>query len=109
MNDDFSEILNHFERLHKRKLEYQHFKRCVGQEKAKYRKSSAMKDYWKKKKEKEKHDKEDEEAARNYVHESCYCHLGNPPCGFCTDSNYCEDCDVRTLDDECPKCGKFFT
>ena len=37
---------------------------------------------------------------------SCTCHLGNPPCSYCTDRNYCEYCDESTWDDECPKCGK---
>ena len=55
--------------------------------------------------------KDDEEGwrlAQEYVREHCTCHLGNPPCSFCTNSNYCEDCDLQTMDDECPKCGKIF-
>lgn len=72
----------------------------------KRRKSEAMKKYWKTKKKKEKQEKENEKLQYEYMHESCYCHLGNPPCSFCTDSNYCEDCDIKTLESECPKCGK---
>lgn len=38
--------------------------------------------------------------------ESCYCHTTNPPCSFCVDRNYCENCDVSTWDDECPECDQ---
>lgn len=37
--------------------------------------------------------------------ESCYCHHGNVPCSFCTDANYCEECNKNTWDDECLDCG----
>lgn len=48
------------------------------------RKSEAMKAYWKNKKIKEQKEREEEEYRASYVPESCYCHMGNPPCGFCT-------------------------
>jgi len=36
----------------------------------------------------------------------CSCHTGNPPCSYCTDTNYCEDCEEKTWNDECPRCGE---
>lgn len=37
--------------------------------------------------------------------DSCSCHI-SAPCSYCTDTNYCEDCDTVTWEDECPDCGK---
>jgi hypothetical protein len=90
------------------KAEKIHAKRCIAQNNllTKSRKSRSMKEYWKKKKLREQKEQEEEEYKRSYRHESCYCHMGNPPCGFCTDSHYCEKCDVRTIYAECPKCGE---
>jgi len=39
--------------------------------------------------------------------EACHCNaISHPPCSFCTDRNYCEECDEGTWDGECPNCGK---
>ena len=68
-------------------------------------KSDSMKKFYEKKREEEA----EQEAIDEYYCQptSCYCHLGNPPCSYCTDTNYCEECDEKTWDDECPKCGKY--
>jgi hypothetical protein len=72
------------------------------------RKSEAMKKYWADKKQKEIDDKEGRKLTYEYNRSHCTCHLGNPPCSFCTDSNYCENCDINTIEEECPNCGKIF-
>ena len=71
----------------------------------KRRKSESMKRYWKARQDKEAEEREEQKARDSYVPESCYCHIGNPPCSWCTDTNYCEICDINTWNDECPKCG----
>jgi len=95
--------------LHCLKTEVAHLNRSHGQFLARHRKSSAMKDYWAKKKAVEAAKRKDEEyvasLSKKEYHRSCTCHLGNPPCTFCTDSNYCESCDINTWDEYCPKCG----
>jgi HSP90 family molecular chaperone len=87
-----------------------HYNRSKGQEKCKYIKSIKMKKYWKEKKKKELQKKQDEEYYNSLLpsekYTSCTCWLGNPPCQYCTDTNYCEDCDIKTWDNICPKCGK---
>ena len=35
---------------------------------------------------------------------SCYCHTGNPPCGYCTDTILCEKCGEPVEEDVCEKC-----
>jgi hypothetical protein len=72
----------------------------------KRRKSEAMKAWHAKKKEEAIQKKKDEEYQIANPYEGCTCFLGNPPCSFCTDSNYCEECDIKTWDSECPKCNK---
>lgn len=78
----------------------------------KARKSRAMKQYWAEKKKAEKEQADEENYIRSLTKEerypSCTCFLGNPPCTFCTDSNYCEACDISTWDEQCPKCGNIF-
>jgi uncharacterized protein YfaS (alpha-2-macroglobulin family) len=87
--------------------------RIKGQEKAKARKSYKMKLYWQNKKQKEREKQEDEDYFNSLPKEekyrSCTCWQGNPPCTYCTDTNYCEDCDIKTWEDECPNCGKLLT
>lgn len=56
---------------------------CFDEEKEK--KDLFFKAFVKKQEQKRKFEIE-EEYARNYKHVSCYCHIGNPPCSFCTDS-----------------------
>jgi len=96
--------------LYIRKEQAIHKKRVAAQNNplTKARKSRAMKKWWAKKKAQEIEEREKEKRQAEYIHESCYCHTGNPPCSYCTDTNYCEKCDANTWDDECPKCGKAF-
>jgi len=43
------------------------------------------------------------------MQDSCYCSASsNPPCSFCETANYCEDCDIATIEDYCPNCGDAF-
>lgn len=42
-----------------------------------------------------------------YMQDHCYCSTcSNPPCSFCTSANYCENCDVATMNSACPNCEK---
>jgi len=96
-------------KLYKRKAEIIHGNRVRGQNNpyTKRRKSESMKKYWREKREREQQEREDQKARDEYVHESCYCmNTPMPPCSFCTDSNYCEACNILTMDEECPECGK---
>lgn len=34
------------------------------------------------------------------THNSCYCHIGNAPCGYCTDGFKCDMCEERKHNDE---------
>jgi|WetSurMetagenome_2_1015567.scaffolds.fasta_scaffold543831_2 hypothetical protein len=105
--ENFSKVI--FE-LTKKKQEQQRLNRIKGQNRpfTKNRKSKSMKKYWEEKRQKEIDDKENEILRVEYIQEHCTCHLGNPPCAFCTKSNYCEDCDINTIDENCPKCGREF-
>jgi len=114
MNDPFAwamEMTKEFHRLGEIRAEAISKRRSKAQNNpiTKARKSAAMKKFYADKKEREKREEEEAEFIRDYRHESCYCHMGNAPCGFCTDTNYCETCDVQTWDDDCPKCGKDIT
>jgi hypothetical protein len=102
---DIAETLNE---MYKIKLEQQRRKRVATQNNPLTiaRKSRAMKKHWEEKKKAEEQEKQEEKWREEYVPESCYCHMGNPPCSFCTDSNYCEKCDKNSRDEECPKCGE---
>jgi uncharacterized protein YfkK (UPF0435 family) len=86
------------------------YNRQKGQENCKIKKSFAMKEYWKLKKKKEEEKINDLKYINGLIkserYTSCTCFLGNPPCTFCTDSNYCGQCNIQTWDEECPKCGQ---
>lgn len=98
--------------LYKIKAEKIHQRRIKAQNNplVKQRKSRAMKEYWAKKKEEEQKEREERDyinsLSKEELHPSCTCFLGNPPCAFCTDSNYCEECNIQTWDNYCPECGK---
>ena len=110
MNDIFdrvgevSQVMNN---LYKKKAEAIRQRRIKAQNNpfTKRRKSKSMKKYWKERRNKEVEEREVQKARDAYIPESCYCHLGNPPCSWCTDTNYCELCDINTWGDECPNCG----
>lgn len=96
-------------KLYERKAEIIHANRVRGQNNpyTKRRKSESMKRYWKERREREKQEREDQKARDEYVHESCYCaNTSMPPCSFCTNSNYCDECDIATMSEECPRCDK---
>lgn len=41
--------------------------------------------------------------------DKCFCSTSNnPPCSFCENANYCENCDTATMSEECPDCGLLF-
>lgn len=105
--ENFSKAMNE---LYKKKEERARQNRIKAQNNpyTKRRKSEAMKKYWKEKKQKAIDELVRVKDCYEYSQECCVCHLGNPPCGYCTSSNFCEECDVVTHDEECPKCGKVF-
>lgn len=76
----------------------------------KARKSESMKRFYARKRAAEKEAEEEREyRVLAGPYEGCTCHLGNPPCSWCTDSYRCEACGVQTWDEECPKCGADLT
>lgn len=111
VNNIFSLFHKFSEYLHKKgelraKIKRENRIKAQNNPRTKIRKSESMKLYWKKKKQNDIDMKEAYELEMEYGREHCTCHLGNPPCSFCTDSNYCEDCDIVTTNDDCPNCLK---
>ena len=111
MSDIFDSISNFCEEMNKLRVIKQRniTKRRIKAQNnplTKARKSVSMKAYWERKKQKDIDEKEGEILAHEYAQEHCICHLGNPPCSFCVDSNYCEECRIQTIEDYCPKCGE---
>ncbi len=112
MSDIFShleKVIDNLSKLSEIRLKQIHDNRVNGQNNplTKIWKSDSMKKWWKEKKEKETQVIEDEKARREYIPDSCYCsNTPHPPCGFCESANYCEDCDIATINDECPECEK---